>query len=213
MGLWYFYWLNPSGRAVSLVSTQSNRNEYQIHSLGGKGGRCVGLTTLPPSRTDCLKVMAVSTFWSPYGLVQGELYLHHNLTHRNFEQGVVLFTLFIYLLRIRNSVIGIAATLCRLDLPGFEPRPWQETLPFSKTPRPALKPIQPPIKGYRSPCPGVKWPGRVSHHLSPSRVEVKKKWSHFSYMPSWRRQGHLYLDLFFIYFTAHSVSLPVFLFL
>ena len=25
-------------------------------SLGGKGGRCVGLTTLPPSRADCLEI-------------------------------------------------------------------------------------------------------------------------------------------------------------
>jgi len=26
-----------------------NRNEYEEYFLGGKGGRCVGLTTLPPS--------------------------------------------------------------------------------------------------------------------------------------------------------------------
>ena len=31
------------------VDSASNRNEYQGHFLGGKGGRCVGLTTLPPS--------------------------------------------------------------------------------------------------------------------------------------------------------------------
>jgi len=31
------------------VDSASNRNEYQKHFLGGKGGRCVGLTTLPPS--------------------------------------------------------------------------------------------------------------------------------------------------------------------
>jgi hypothetical protein len=30
------------------------RNEYQEYFLGGKGGRCVGLTTLPPSCADCL---------------------------------------------------------------------------------------------------------------------------------------------------------------
>jgi hypothetical protein len=28
----------------------------QEHFLGGKGGRCVGLTTLPPSCVDCLKI-------------------------------------------------------------------------------------------------------------------------------------------------------------
>jgi hypothetical protein len=29
------------------VDSASNRNEYQVYILGGKGGRCVGLTTLP----------------------------------------------------------------------------------------------------------------------------------------------------------------------
>ena len=31
------------------VDSASNRNEYQDHFLGGKDGRCVRLTTLPPS--------------------------------------------------------------------------------------------------------------------------------------------------------------------
>jgi len=31
------------------VDSASNRNEYQEHFVGGKGGRCVGLTTLQPS--------------------------------------------------------------------------------------------------------------------------------------------------------------------
>jgi len=30
------------------VDSASNRNEYQEHFLGGKGGRYVRLTTLPP---------------------------------------------------------------------------------------------------------------------------------------------------------------------
>jgi hypothetical protein len=37
----------------------SNRNEYQEYFLRGKGGRCVGLTTLPPSCADCLEI------WEP----------------------------------------------------------------------------------------------------------------------------------------------------
>ena len=41
------------------VDSASNRNEYQEYSLVGKGGRCVGLTTLPPSCTDCLEI------WEP----------------------------------------------------------------------------------------------------------------------------------------------------
>ena len=55
-----FHWHNPSGRTVALGSTQpltemSTRNT----SCGGKGGRCVGLTTLPPSCADCLEI------WEP----------------------------------------------------------------------------------------------------------------------------------------------------
>jgi len=41
------------------VDTASIRNEYQEYFLGGKGGRCVGLTTLPPSYADCLEI------WEP----------------------------------------------------------------------------------------------------------------------------------------------------
>jgi hypothetical protein len=47
-----FHWLNPSGHTMALWSTEaSNRNEYQGYLLGGRGGRCVGLTTLSPSCT------------------------------------------------------------------------------------------------------------------------------------------------------------------
>ena len=41
------------------VDSASNRNEYQEYFLGGKGGRCVGLTTLPPLCADCLEI------WEP----------------------------------------------------------------------------------------------------------------------------------------------------
>jgi hypothetical protein len=41
------------------VDSVSYRNEYQEHFLRGKGGRCVGLTTLPPSCADCLEI------WNP----------------------------------------------------------------------------------------------------------------------------------------------------
>jgi hypothetical protein len=37
----------------------SNINEYQEYFLGSKGGRCVGLTTLPLSCADCLEI------WEP----------------------------------------------------------------------------------------------------------------------------------------------------
>ena len=38
------------------VDSASNRNEYQEYFLRGKGGRCVGLTTLPLSCADCLEI-------------------------------------------------------------------------------------------------------------------------------------------------------------
>jgi hypothetical protein len=38
------------------ADTASNRSEYQEYFLRGKDGRCVGLTTLPPSCADCLEI-------------------------------------------------------------------------------------------------------------------------------------------------------------
>jgi hypothetical protein len=39
------------------VHSASNRNEYQECFLRGECGRCVGLTTLPPSCADCLEIV------------------------------------------------------------------------------------------------------------------------------------------------------------
>jgi len=36
--------------------------------VGSKGGRCVGLTTLPLSRADFLDILEASTSWSHKGL-------------------------------------------------------------------------------------------------------------------------------------------------
>ena len=41
------------------IDSASNRNENQEYFLGDKGGRCVGLTNLPPSCADCLEI------WEP----------------------------------------------------------------------------------------------------------------------------------------------------
>jgi len=38
------------------VDSTPNSNEYQEYFLVGKSGRCVGLTTLPPSGADCLEI-------------------------------------------------------------------------------------------------------------------------------------------------------------
>jgi hypothetical protein len=64
---------------MALGSTQppTEMNTRNL-SWGGKGGRCVGLTTLPPSYADCLKNLGSSSSWIPKGLsrpVMGLLYL------------------------------------------------------------------------------------------------------------------------------------------
>ena len=47
----------------------SNINEYQEHFLGCKNGRCVRLTTLPPSRAVVMKSVHLN-FLEPSGLLQ-----------------------------------------------------------------------------------------------------------------------------------------------
>jgi hypothetical protein len=49
--------------AAIWVVSASNRHEYQDYFLGGKGGRCVGLTTLPLSCADDLEI------WEPQATV------------------------------------------------------------------------------------------------------------------------------------------------
>jgi hypothetical protein len=54
-----------------VVELACNRNEYQEYFLGGKGGWCVGLTTLPPSCAECLEIwepQSSGTLWSCPGL-------------------------------------------------------------------------------------------------------------------------------------------------
>ena len=51
------------------VDSASNRNEYQVYFLGGKDGRCVRLTTLPPSRTVVMKSGKLN-FLEPSGPLQ-----------------------------------------------------------------------------------------------------------------------------------------------
>jgi hypothetical protein len=50
---------NPSGRTMALGSTQSLTEMSTRNISWGKGGRCVGLTTLPPLCADCLEI------WEP----------------------------------------------------------------------------------------------------------------------------------------------------
>ena len=54
---------------MALGSTQ-NLTEMNISNISGAGkeGRCVGLTTLPPSYVDCLEIGGASTSWKIHGL-------------------------------------------------------------------------------------------------------------------------------------------------
>jgi len=55
--------MTPIGNRTS--NSASNKNEYQGHLLGG---RCVGLTTLPPSCADCLVILEYCSSYSPRDL-------------------------------------------------------------------------------------------------------------------------------------------------
>ena len=48
----------PAAHYGPAVDSASNRNEYQEHFLGrgDKGGRCLGLTTLPTSFANCQEI-------------------------------------------------------------------------------------------------------------------------------------------------------------
>jgi len=52
-----------------LEATQPlNSYDYQFFFWMGKGGRCVGLTSLSPSCTECIDISGSSTSWSPKAL-------------------------------------------------------------------------------------------------------------------------------------------------
>jgi len=67
------------------ADSASNRNKYQDYHLGGgKGGRCVGLTSLPSSCADFLEILGASTSWSHTCLlwpVMGRLILNPSVMH------------------------------------------------------------------------------------------------------------------------------------
>jgi hypothetical protein len=66
-----FHWHNLSGYTMALRLTQpltEMSNSGISWGLGGKGGQCVRLTTLPPSWADGLEIVGASTSWNPRGL-------------------------------------------------------------------------------------------------------------------------------------------------
>jgi hypothetical protein len=58
----FFIDVDPSGRTVALESTQPlTEMSARNNSWGGKGGWYVGLTTLPPSFSQCLEILEPQT--------------------------------------------------------------------------------------------------------------------------------------------------------
>jgi hypothetical protein len=65
----FFNWPNPSSRTMALASTQPLTQMSIRNLLGGKVGRRVGLTTLPPSVSQLSRQnVGVSTSDNPMGL-------------------------------------------------------------------------------------------------------------------------------------------------
>jgi len=65
------------------VDSASNRHKYQEYFLDDKDGRCVSLTTLPPSYADCPWNLGASTPWNPQGLSQARYGIASPLTHQS----------------------------------------------------------------------------------------------------------------------------------
>ena len=65
-----FHGHNPCGRTMARGLTQSLTEMSTVPGIftwggGGKCGRCVGLTTLPPSGADCLEIWEPQTLGTP----------------------------------------------------------------------------------------------------------------------------------------------------
>jgi hypothetical protein len=58
----------PYGLITALGSTQPLAEMSTRDISCGKGGRCVGLTPLPPSYADCLEILGASSSCSPDSL-------------------------------------------------------------------------------------------------------------------------------------------------
>jgi hypothetical protein len=59
------HWLNISGRTEVLGSIEHLTEMSTKVFSGGKGGRCLGLTTVPPSCDGCLGILGAWVSWSP----------------------------------------------------------------------------------------------------------------------------------------------------
>jgi hypothetical protein len=120
----------------------------------GKGGLCVGLTTLPPSCADCLYI------WEPQLLKTSGPVQACNGIALPLPASIG-----------RDSSVGIA-TRYRLDGPGIESR-WGASFSVSVQTGRVAHPASYTM-GTGS-FPGVKWPGHGVAHPPPSSAEVKER--------------------------------------
>ena len=101
----------------------------------------------------------------------------------NIQQLYALPTLYLCVLYLSESgpgsVVGIA-TAYGLDGPGIECR-WGRDFPHLS--RPALRPTQPPVHGYRLFPGGEVLPGRDADPSPPSSAEVKNRIELYLYSP------------------------------
>jgi hypothetical protein len=73
----YFSDIFPSDRTMTLVSTQPQVKMSTGNIPGGKGGRCVRLTTSPPSCAECHEIWEPKppgTLWATPGLLRDPFY-------------------------------------------------------------------------------------------------------------------------------------------
>ena len=70
-------WHNTSGHTMALGSTQTLTKVSTKNISLGKGGRCVQLTTLPPSRDDCLETWELHPPGAPWACNRPEQVLRY----------------------------------------------------------------------------------------------------------------------------------------
>jgi len=76
MGItWIFHRFKTSSRTMALGSTQPLTEIGRRMSAGGKGGRHIGMTILPPTCAHRLEILIASTSWGPKGL-PGPVYIY-----------------------------------------------------------------------------------------------------------------------------------------
>ena len=80
------------GRTDGWMDGWMDRYSYFPCNCYSKGGRGIGLTTLPPSCEDCLQILGASTSWSPEGLSRPVIG-HLNILARTVPEAIYRLTL------------------------------------------------------------------------------------------------------------------------